>query len=119
MGELKSLEKNEFKSAKAKSSIEGYENYLKMFPEGYDKVPLKFRMPILGPKNLTITDIINYKKGGLSSSLLIEKIHGADGKYKNFSLKEINWLKKRKISETMIKAMMKVTRRIEKEARNE
>lgn len=88
-----------------------YYEYADRFPDIVDYYPELMRYDLslmsLGPRNMTIKDILKLKEEGLGDETIGAKIEATNGPFKDFSVGEIKYLKKQGITEILIGAMIK------------
>lgn len=73
------------------------------------------RLLYAGPKDLRIDDVLSLLKRGYSEKILIAKINAVNEPYGQFTMEELKTLKKLKMSDDIIAAMMNVTTQLQKE----
>lgn len=100
----------------AKNDIEGLVAYVELHPESLASIQnLRVRLLITGPAGLRIIDILQQIQNKRNESIIIARIKGATGAYKNFNDNELNELIAMGISEEIIAAMITVTNEYYKE----
>ena len=82
-------------------------------PALIDHLPLKYSLTFIGPPELPVAKVIEYKRQGIGDELISAKIMSTEASYKKFDIDEILELKKMGLSEPVIKAMMDVTTQAE------
>jgi hypothetical protein len=82
---------------------------VKKYPGLTDHLPLKYSLAFIGPPGLTVSEVLEIKKQGLSDRLIAAQIRSTGAAYKQFSLKEIMELKKMGLSDEVIEAMIDAT----------
>ncbi len=88
-------------------------DYIRAYPKLANHLPLKFALYHIGPPELTISKVIEYKKQGIGDALISAKIMSTQSPYKKFDIDEILELKGMGLSEPVIKAMMDITTEVE------
>jgi hypothetical protein len=72
-----------------------------------------------GPRELQVVKLLQYKKQGLSDSILSSQIRSQNKAYKKYSLDEIQKLINLGLSDKLLTTMIDVTTQVEKEKRAE
>lgn len=100
----------------AKNDIAGLIAYVELHPESVAYIQnLRVRLLITGPAGLRIIDILQQIQNKRNESIIIARIKGVTGAYKNFNDNELNELIAMGISEEIIAAMITVTNEYYKE----
>lgn len=100
----------------AKNDIAGLIAYVELHPESVAYIQnLRARLLITGPAGLRIIDILQQIQNKRNESIIIARIKGTTGAYKNFDDNELNELIAMGISEEIIAAMITVTNEYYKE----
>jgi len=101
------------KMTKRMKSISSYRKYSILHPHitNYypDKIRIEMEIMNLGPDEMRVGDILKYSKDGLGTGTLASKIRATNAAYKDFSIKEITYLKKKGLKEKLIEAMIDST----------
>ncbi len=79
------------------------------YPGLIDHLPLKYSLAFIGPPGLTVADVIEIKKQGMSDRLIAAQIRSMGAAYKKFSLQEIMSLNKMGLSDEIVEAMIDST----------
>jgi hypothetical protein len=92
------------------NDLEALKAYLDEHPEALSSIKnANVRLRFTGPAELRIIDIAQMVKEGNKDALIIAQINSVGGPYKKFSASEISALKKMKISDELVVAMIAVT----------
>ncbi|MBT3583671.1 MAG: hypothetical protein HN509_02085 [Halobacteriovoraceae bacterium] len=76
---------------------------IKHYPAG---IRMGFELMAIGPSGMKIGDVLSYSKEGLGTDSLSAKIKATNAPYRDFSIPEIKYLKKRGINGRLIAAMI-------------
>ncbi len=82
-------------------------------PDLIDLLPLKFSLAFIGPPELPVSKVVEYKEQGIGDELMAAKIMSTEAPYKKFDIDEMLALKEMGLTEPIIKAMMDVTTQAE------
>ncbi len=100
----------------AQNDIAGLIAYVELHPESLASIQnLRVRLLITGPAELRIVDILQQIQNKRNESIIIARIKGTTGAYKNFNDNELNELIAMGISDEIIAAMITVTNEYQKE----
>ncbi|OUR98445.1 hypothetical protein A9Q84_03265 [Halobacteriovorax marinus] len=92
---------------KKKSQFKLYANKHDEIVDFYpDNIKMDFKLMAIGPSEMSVQKVLNYHKEGLGVGTLSAKIMATNAAYKDFSIKEIIYLKKRGLHEKLIEAMI-------------
>lgn len=91
------------------------ESFLQKYPKGSEYLRPGPWLLKLGPNGLKVKDLIMKIKEGMSKKILVAKIKNSNITYKDFTFKEMKYLKKRGVDDMLIEAMLEVTGSLLKE----
>ena len=92
------------------SEEDEYARLADQYPQAVAQFPGEKKLDYLGPKGLKVRDLytlLTVEKIG--SEILVQKVLGSGGVYKDFDFAEIKLLKKKGMTDDLIAAMIKVT----------
>lgn len=99
-----------------KNDMNGLKEFLDLYPEALATIKnMRIRLLMTGPSELRIIDILNQIKNKKNESIIISRIKGTSGAYKNFNDSELNELSKMGISDEIAASMITVTNEYYKE----
>ena len=90
----------------------GYEDYRKFvleFEDGLPFVPYRHRLLLTGPEGLRVHDCLESLRSGAESGMVLEKVRGRKGVYRDFTDEEIDTLKQMGLTNDLIQAMLEST----------
>lgn len=96
---------------RGKDPLAGFRQYVKDYPDGMELVPLEHRLYLSGPPGLTIYDVLQMKKKGMSNRRLADKIRSSASTYKEFTAQEVSLLRKKGLPDDVIEAMVQSTQK--------
>jgi hypothetical protein len=90
---------------------EGYKKFIDEFADGAEFVPQQYRLTLIGPEGMRVSDILDLLHQGIEDKVIAAKIRMQNGIYKNFDVKELGALKKMGVTGVLIEAMLDSTTR--------
>ncbi|MCK4911480.1 MAG: DsbC family protein, partial [Thermodesulfovibrionales bacterium] len=99
-----------------------YRDFIARYPDGLSAIPEEYRLLYVGPRELPLYAILQLLGEGMDEDQVAAKVSSMIGRYKEFTVEEVQRLTEMGVSDTIVDAMLEATfkaKRREEEARRQ